>query len=140
MLLRRFIIGTVDVIRNGKKIKNRTRSNTGSYGGPPPPPKPRVVSAGSLLPLTLILTNHGDASANYVTLSSNCVVVPNNCNIESADANASLFRLFTKPFNPEEERIVHLTLRVPPNTGLQDVYVMIEYSEEDDIPKDIGKF
>ena len=122
----------------GENNNNRGRSNSGSYSGPPPPPRPRVVSSGSLLPLTLTLMNYGDASAKYVTLSSNCVVVPEGCTIASADGNASLFRLPITPLGPEETRVVRLTLRVPATTGIQDIYVMIEYSEEEDIPKDIG--
>lgn len=98
------------------------------------------VVAGQLISLSLTLTNLGDASAKYITLSSSSDVVPRNVNITAANGNASLFRLPVTPLNPNESRTVELILRAPISIGKQDIYVMIEYSTEDDIPNDISKF
>ena len=74
-----------------------------------------------------------------VTLSSSSDIVPLNVGVTSANGNGSLFRLPVTPLGINETRIVPLTLRAPSLVGQQDIYVMIEYSNEVDIPIDIGK-
>ena len=103
-----------------------------------------VVVVGQLMPLLLTLTNMGDAPAKYITLSSNASVVPTNVSILSSSVTkegklTTVFRLPVTPLGPNETREVELTLRVPDNgVGPQDVFVMIEYSDQEDIPQDIG--
>lgn len=102
-----------------------------------------VALPGQLLEVKLKLKNFGGDTAKYISLvcSRPGLVAPQNASIVGATSDTSLFILTdTAPLEAGEEKEISLLVRAPAIQGLENVYLMIEYSSEASIPTDIGKY